>query len=60
MVKIHLFDDFKPGTIYKFAGNCIFIKRIFIFQDLLCEFFHKLKFIFECKKGTQNQAKRHC
>ena len=23
MVKIHLFDDFKPGNIYKFAGNCI-------------------------------------
>ena len=23
MVKIHLFEDFKPGKIYKFAGNCI-------------------------------------
>ena len=37
MVKIHLFDDFKPGRIYKFAGNCILYQTHF--EAHLCEHF---------------------
>ena len=35
MVKIHLFDDFKPGTIYKFAGNCILYQPHIYFSGSL-------------------------
>ena len=34
MVKIHLFDDFKPGSIYKFAGTCILYKAHVFFMHL--------------------------
>jgi len=68
MVKIHLFDDFKPGKIYKFAGKCIFNSRMLKAHigEYCIRVIHLVKvcsfraFYMNAKKGAQNQAKQLC